>query len=70
MADLNGAIDEQSLRELSSRTSRRAFEHVRCSLHLLNMVRELIASGCPDLEPAAPSLAFALTIQHGPFDDT
>ena len=61
-ADLNGAIDEQSLCELSSRTSRRAFEHMCvAACDRLDMARELIASGCPELEPAAPSLAFALT---------
>jgi hypothetical protein len=30
---------------------------------------ELIASGCPELEPTAPLLAFDLTVRHGPFDD-
>ena len=68
--DLGGAVDEMALCELIARTSRTAFEHVRSSLHRLDMARELIASGCPELEPAAPPLAFALTIRHGPFDDT
>ena len=55
---------------LVQRTSRAAFEHVRCSLHRLDMARELIASGCPELELAAPVVAFTLTVRHGPFDDT
>ena len=68
--DLGGATDEASLRMLVQRTSRAAFEHVRCSLHRLDMARELIASGCPELELAAPVVAFTLTVRHGPFDDT
>ena len=59
-----------SLSQLISRTSRCAFEHVRSSLHRLDMARELIASGCTELQLTAPALVFSLTIRHGPFDDT
>ena len=51
-----GSLDEHSLAHLISRTSRRAFEHVRSSLHRLDMARELIASGCPELQLTAPAL--------------
>ena len=68
--DLGGAVDEHTLAQLISRTSRCAFEHVRSSLHRLDMARELIASGCPELQLTAPALAFSLTVRHGPFDDT
>ena len=64
--DLGGAVDEASLRELVGCSSRAAFAHVRSSLHRLDMARELIASGCPELEPEAAPLAFQLTICHGP----
>ena len=64
------AVDEHTLAQLISRTSRCAFEHVRSSLHRLDMARELIASGCPELQLTAPALAFSLTVRHGPFDDT
>ena len=66
--DLGGAVDEASLGVLVERTSRAAFAHVRSSLHRLDMARELIASGCPELEQSVqtPPPAFALTVQHGP----
>ena len=68
LADL-GAVDEPALSALVERTSRSAFEHVRQSLHRLDMACELIASGCPELQLAAPCLVFSLNIRHGPFDD-
>ena len=69
-ADLGNAVGEDDLCQLVAHTSRRAFEHVRSSLHRLDMARELIASGCSELQLAAPALAFSLTVRHGPFDDT
>ena len=68
--DLGGAVSERELRELTVRTSRSAFEHVRSSLHRLDMARELVAFGCAELSLSAPALVFSLTIRHGPFDDT
>ena len=47
-----------------------ALKNTGRSLHRLDMARELIASGCPELELAAPVVAFTLTARHGPFDDT
>ena len=55
---------------LAGARSRLAFEHVRSSLHRLDMARELISGGCSELELSAPALIFSLLIQHGPFDDT
>ena len=69
-ADLGNAVGEDALCQLVAHTSRRTFEHVRSSLHRLDMARELIASGCSELQLAAPALAFSLTVRHGPFDDT
>ena len=72
-ADLGDAVGEDALCQLVARTSRRAFEHVRSSLHRLDMARELIASGysgCSELQLAAPALAFSFTVRHGPFDNT
>ena len=51
------------------RTSRAAFEHVRSSLHRLDMACKLIASGCPELQLTAAPLEFALAVRHGPYDD-
>ena len=68
--DLNGGVDEHTLSALVLRTSRRAFEHARSSLHRLVMARELIAAGCPELASSAPALEFSLVVRHGPFDDT
>ena len=65
--DLGGAVSE---RELTVRTSRSAFEHVRSSLHRLDMARELVAFGCAELSLSAPALVFSLIIRHGPFDDS
>ena len=47
---------EQALCELVTRTSRAAFEHVRSSLHRLDMAHELIASGCSELQLTAAPL--------------
>ena len=65
MGDLNGAVDEHALSALVLRTSRRAFEHVRSSLHRgLDMARELIAAGCPELASSVPALEFSLVVRH------
>ena len=48
---------------LAGARSRLAFEHVRSSLHRLDMARELISGGCSELELSAPALIFSLLIR-------
>ena len=62
--ELGGKVDVVSLDALLQRLSSQAFQHVRSALHRLDMARELIASGCIELQTGSTVVPnFRLVVQ-------